>query len=95
VVEQGAAPADGLASHLREAKGNRPRQLCGAAFNGWTRVGQNAAKTAESRAVMAPLRPRKYGPEGPKSPQWSAGRRGILCRDVHAGAHEACTVHAG
>ena len=64
-----------LASHPREASGHRPRQLCGAAFNGWTRCGRRAAKADWIRQC---LRTRKHGPERQKSPRWSADRRGIL-----------------
>src|SRR3954447_5226952 len=48
---------------LREAKGNRPRQLSGAAFNGWTWDGRRRRKPSD-QGLRRPLSsPRKYGPE--------------------------------
>jgi len=41
-VLAGAAPAVWLATMLREAKGRRPLQLGGAAFDGWTRCGRSS-----------------------------------------------------
>jgi len=42
----GAAPADGLASHPREASGRRPPPLRGDAFSGRTRADERGGKSA-------------------------------------------------
>ncbi|MEA2979762.1 MAG: hypothetical protein QOF09_1585 [Alphaproteobacteria bacterium] len=41
-------------ARLREASGNRPLQLRGAAFDGWTREGR---PRAEARGIRGPKRP--------------------------------------
>jgi hypothetical protein len=64
----------------REASGHRPRQLCGAAFNGWTWADERWRKPAGS--WRKPVRPRKHGPERQKSPRWSAERRARRSQDA-------------
>ena len=70
--------------------------------SGWARVtvranyvglpsmaGRGTDEGGESRRIMgeeALSSPRKYGPEAQNRRQWSAGRRGILSWDAHAGA---------
>ena len=50
----------------RGGSGSRPRQLRGAAFNGWTRCGRKRRKPSGRPEVR---------PRTDKSPRWSAGRR--------------------
>jgi hypothetical protein len=79
-----------LASHPREAPGHRPRQLCGAAFNGWTRAGRTRAKACGSRAQACPA------PEArSRAPKIAAVERRQACAFRHCSptmpvTHAAC-----
>jgi hypothetical protein len=56
----------------------------------WLDVVRNkAAKADRVCGRKSAIRARKYGPEAQNRRKWSAGRRGILSWDVHAGAHAA------
>src|SRR5829696_3235127 len=67
--------------HRPGGKGHRPRQLCGAAFDGWTRCGEGRRKPPGTNRAQAPIAWPSLDPcpevrsLGQKSPPWSAERR--------------------
>ena len=73
-MERGAAPAGGgkRSRRTREALGNRPCPLRGAAFSGWTGQGEPGESPVLGEAKSRAPESRKYGPEVDKRREWGA-----------------------
>src|SRR3954451_16916647 len=73
------------AARTREAKGHRPGPTTRAPPSV---AGRGQGERSESSALgkwnPTPPGTRKHGPDSPKSPRWSAERRGILRQDAAA-----------